>query len=138
VFLSLVQDFGKMRLKEPWVAVGTVLKAYTHRRSAQPPLKLPPLEIQFIVFLKGIGAETYECLKNLQEADNSKSNQLQNRTRRYLKELTSARVDYVDKSKKSKWAAGMQNIPLDYGDSMLGSENWVRYRPVLPTGWLVS
>ena len=29
----------------------------------------------------------------------------------------------------------MQNIPLVYGDSMLGSENWVRYRPMLQDGW---
>ena len=63
VFMSLIQDFGEKCLKEPWVAVGTVLKAYTHRRSAQLPLKLPPLETQFIVVLKGIGAETYKCLK---------------------------------------------------------------------------
>ena len=47
----------------------------------------------------------------------------------------SARVDYVDKKEKRKWAAGMQNIPLVYGDSMLGSENWVKYRPALEDGW---
>src|ERR1700737_3896984 len=41
VFLSLIQDFAEKCRKEPWVAVGTVLKLYTHRRSAQPPLKLP-------------------------------------------------------------------------------------------------
>ena len=29
----------------------------------------------------------------------------------------------------------MQNMPLVYGDSMLGSENWVRYRPMLQDGW---
>jgi hypothetical protein len=51
VFMSLIQDFVKKCLNEPWVAVGTVLKA----RSAQPPLELPP-ETQFIVVLKGIGA----------------------------------------------------------------------------------
>jgi len=45
----------------------------------------------------------------------------------YLKELASARVDYVDK-KQDTWTAGMQNIPLVYGDSMLGSEKWVKYR----------
>lgn len=29
----------------------------------------------------------------------------------------------------------MQNIPLVHGDSMLGSENWARYRPALQDGW---
>ena len=134
VFLSLVQDVGEKGLEEPWVAVGTQLTD-THGCSAQPPLKLPPLETQFIVVLKGIGAETYECLKlNLQEADDSRSNQVLKHTRRYLKELTSARVDYVDKNGKRK-RVGMQNIPLVYGNSMLGSENWARHRPMLEDGW---
>lgn len=133
VFLSLIQDFGQKCRNEPWVAVGAVLKTYTRPR---PPLEQPPLETQFIVILKGIGAATYECLKNnLQEPDNSASNQLQNRTRSYLKELTSARVDYVDKKGTRKRAAGMQNIPLVYGDSMLGSESWARHRPALRDGW---
>jgi len=136
VFLSVVQDFGKKRRKEPWVAVGTVLRAYTHPRRGQPPLGQPPLQTQFIVVLKGIGTDTYECLKNnLQEPDDTTSNQLQNSVRRYLKELRSAKVDYVDKTGKRKQAAGMQNIPLVYGESMLGSENWVRYRPALQDGW---
>ena len=136
VFMSLVQDFGKKRRKEPWVAMGSILRVYTHPRSAQPPLKRPPLKTQFIVVLKGIGADTYECLKsNPQEADDSTSNRLRERSRRYLKELMSARVDYVDKKEKRKRAAGMQNIPLVYGDSMLGSENWVKYRPALEDGW---
>jgi hypothetical protein len=138
VFMSLVQDFGDKCLKEPWVAVGTVLRAYTRPRTTQPPLKRPPLETQFIVVLKGIGTDTYECLKNnLQEPNNSTSNQLQDPVRRYLKELMSARVDYVDKRGR-KWAAGMQNIPLVYGDSMLGSDNWVRYRPALHASWLAE
>ena len=132
VFLTLIQDFGKKRRKESWVAVGAVLNRSTHPRSAQPPLKQPPLETQFIIVLKGIGAATYECLKN---NHNSASNQLQNRTRRYLKELTSARVDYVDKKGERKRVAGMQNLPLVYGDSMLGSENWARYRPALEDIW---
>lgn len=58
VFLSLVQDFGEKRLKEPWIAVGKVLKPYTRPRSAQPLLEQPPLETQFIVILKGIGTDT--------------------------------------------------------------------------------
>ena len=136
VFMSLIQDFGKKRLKEPWVAVGTVLRTYRHPRSAQPPLKRPPLKTQFIVILKGIDANTYECLKNnLQEPVDSTSNSLRERSRRYLKELASAKLDYVDKKEKRKWVAGMQNIPLVYGDSMLGSENWVKYRPALEDGW---
>ena len=136
VFMSLIQDFGKKRRKEPWVAVGSVLRVYTHPRSAQPPLKRPPLNTQFIVVLKGIGTDTYECLKNNpKEADDSTSNQIRERSRRYLKELTNPRVDYVDKKEKWKRAAGMQNIPLVYGDSMLGSENWALHRPVLEDGW---
>jgi hypothetical protein len=138
VFLSLVQDFGKKRLKEPWVAVGAVLRAYTHPRSTQPPLKQPPLETQFIIILKGIGVDTYECLKNnLQEPYNSTSNNLRDSVRRYLKELMRTRVDYVDMDKRGtrKGVAAMQNIPLVYGDSMLGSDNWMRLRPVLQDGW---
>lgn len=136
VFMSLVQDFGRKRLHEPWVAVGTVLKTYTHPRAAQPPLKRPQLNTQFIVILKGIGAETYKCLKNNpQEAPDSTSNILRERSRRYLKELTVARVDYVEKKGKRKRAVGMQNIPLVYGDSMLESGNWVRRRRSLEEGW---
>ena len=41
----------------------------------------------------------------------------------------------MDKKEKRKHAAGMQNIPLVYGDSMLGSENWLRRRPSLEDGW---
>ena len=130
VFLSLIQDFGKKRLKETWVTVGTILRMHRIPRTAHPSLALP-LDTQFIVVLKGIGADTYQCLKNdLEESDDSESNLLQSRTRRYLKELTSARVDYVDK-KQEKCIAGMQNIPLVYGDSMLGSKEWVKYRSEL-------
>jgi hypothetical protein len=135
VFLSLVQDFGKKRPKEPWVAVGKALKAYTRPRSVQPLLKQAPLDTQFIVILKGIGTDTYKCLENLNEPDDSPSNQIQDSVRRYLKELTSARVDYVDKKEKWKRAEGMQNIPLVYGDSMLGSANWEKYRPDLQRDW---
>ena len=136
VFMSLVQDFGKKRRKEPWVAVGSILRVYANPRSAQPPLKRPPLKTQFVVVLKAIGADTYKFLKrNPKEADDSTSNRIRERSTRYLKELMSSRVDYVDKKEKSKRAAGMQNIPLVYGDSMLGSENWVKYRPALRDGW---
>jgi hypothetical protein len=130
-----VQDFGKKRRNEPRVAVGSVLRAYTHPRGAQPLLKRPPLNTQFIVVLKGIGAETYKCLNNVKGPADSNSNTLRERSRRYLRELTSARVDYVDKKENRKRAAGMQNIPLVYGDSMLGSENWLRHPPSLEKGW---
>jgi len=130
VFLSLVQDFGKKRLKESWVAVGNVLKTYAHPRRA--PLGRPPLETQFIVVLKGIGVDTYKCL---QDRDSRTSNQVRNETRRYLRELTSGRVEYVDKNAKLKCRAAMQNIPLVYGDSMLGSEKWDTLRPLLQAGW---
>ena len=112
-----------------------VLKGYTHPRDAHLPL--PPRDTQFIVILKGIGAETYECLKNPKADNDLNPNQLQARTRRYLKELTSARVDYVDK-KQDKWTAAMQNVPLVYGDSMLGSEKWKECRPALQEGWHVE
>ena len=36
-------------------------------------------------------------------------------------------IDYVDK-KEDKWIAAMQNMPLVYGESMLGSEEWMEYR----------
>ena len=42
----------------------------------------------------------------------------------------------MDKNEKRKQAAGMQNIPLVYGDSMLGSANWVKCRPDLQGGKL--
>ena len=132
VFMSLVQDFGKKRRKEQWIAVGNVVRTYTRPRRVQLPLNNPPLETQFIVVVKGIGTETYECLKNdPQEGDDSRSNCLRERSRRYLKELTRTRVDYVDKNPKWKRAAGMQNLPLVYGDSMLGSLNWTEYRSAL-------
>ena len=96
------------------------------------PLDRPPLDTQFIVVLKGIGVDTYKCL---QDPDRTRSNQLRNTTRRYLRELTSGRVDYVAKNAKWKCAAAMQNIPLVYGDSMLGSEMWDTLRPLLQVGW---
>src|ERR1700737_2156994 len=132
VFLSLIQDFGKKRVKEPWVTVERVLKGYTHPRHAHPPL--PPRDTQFIVVLKGIGAETYECLKNPNADNDSNANRLQAHTRRNLKELTNARVDYVDKA-GGRHLVAMQNIPLVYGDSMLGSEKWKECRPRLQEGW---
>jgi hypothetical protein len=136
VFMSLVQDFGKKSLNEPRIAVGTTLRAYTHPRNGQPPLKRPLLKTQFTVVLKEIGADTCECLKyNLQDAEDSTSNRLQERSRMYLKELISASVDYADEKEKEKWAVVMQNIPLVYSDSMLGSENWVRYRSALADRW---
>ena len=132
VFMSLVQDFGKRLRKEQWIAVGNVLRTYTHPRRAQQSLNNAPLETQFIVVLKGIGTDTYECLKNNpQEGDDSPSNWLRERSRMYLKELTKTRVDYVDKNVKWKRTAGMQNLPLVYGDSVLGSANWTRYRSAL-------
>jgi hypothetical protein len=134
VFLSLIQDFGEKRLNETWITVGTTLKTHREPHLAQQPLKRPPLDTQFIVILKGIGTNTYQCLKDNLQADDSKSpNQFQNRTRTYLKELTSARLDYVDK-KQDKWTAAMQNIPLVYGDSMLGSDKWKECRPALQAG----
>jgi hypothetical protein len=132
VFLSSLQDFGKKCEEEHWVTVETVLKGHAHPRGAHPPL--PPRDTQFIVVLKGIGAETYECLKNATADNDSNPNQLQARTRRYLKELTSARVNYVNKEGGRK-LVGMQNIPLVYGDSMLGSEKWKECRPRLQEGW---
>jgi hypothetical protein len=55
----------------------------------------------------------------------------------YLQELRSAEVDYVDK-KGGRKLVGMQNIPLVYGDSTLGSANWDKYRPELQDGWLAE
>jgi hypothetical protein len=132
VFLSLVQDFGPKLVREQWVTVKRVLKGYTHPYPAHLPP--PPRDTQFIVVLKGIGSETYECLKNTKADNDSNQNQLQARTRRYLKELTCARVGYVGKAGGRK-LVGMQNIPLVYGDSMLGSEKWKLYRPGLHKGW---
>jgi len=101
--------------------VGAVLRKYRHPRGGQPPLERPPLKSQFIVVLKGIGVDTYQCLKG----------DHRERSRSYLTELTSATVDYVDKKDKMQAIVGMQNIPLVYGESMLGSEKWVQRRPSL-------
>jgi len=131
VFLSMVQDFGNKRRNEPWVAVGSVLRVYARPRRAQPALDHPPLENQFIVVLKGVGANTYKCLK---EPSDSPPNRLQNTTR-YLEELRSGKVDYVDKNGKWKRIAAMQNIPLVYGETMLGSANWDTNRPALQARW---
>jgi hypothetical protein len=128
VYMSLIQDFGKKRRNESWITVGSVLATYNRPHVAQPHLTRPPLKSQFIVVLKGIGTDTYQCLKgNLQE-----------RSRRYLKELTTAKVDYVDKRDKSQAVVGMQNIPLVYGESMLWSQKWVQRRPSLENGWNVE
>jgi hypothetical protein len=130
VFLSLIQDFGKKRVKEScqWVTVEKVLKGYTHPLGAHS--RLPPRDTQFIVVLKGIGPETYKCLLD-EDLDPKKSPV---RTRMYLKELTRTRVDYVDKT-GGRERVGMQNIPLVYGDYMLGSENWKESRPRLHERW---
>jgi hypothetical protein len=126
VFLSLIQDFGKKHRKELWVKVGKILRTHTHPRLSHPPPEPIPLGTQFFVVLKGIGANTYQCLKD--DLDDSESKELQSCTRMYLKELRSTKVDYVD-TKEPKCTAGKQNIPLNvYGDSELGSENWMKYR----------
>jgi hypothetical protein len=117
VFLSLIQDFGEKSRKEPWVSVGTILR--THRPS-------PELGTQFIIVLNGIGTDTYQCLKDGLK-DSSESKELQSRSRTYLKELRSARVDHVD-TKAPEYTAAKQNIPLVYGDCELGSKKWVQYR----------
>jgi hypothetical protein len=125
VFLSLIQDFSKKRLKDTWI---TVLRTYRKPHLAQPPLKRLTLDTQFIVILKGIGLNTYQCLKDDLQAHGSTSpNRLQRLTRTYLQELRSARVDYVDKSEE-KLITAMQSMPLVYGESMLGSEEWMKCR----------
>jgi hypothetical protein len=124
---------GKRLRREQWIYVGRVLNAYTLPGRAQPPLKRSPLDTQLIVILKEIGVDTYKCLENnAQEPEESMSNQLRNKTR-YLQELTSARVGYVDEQTNRKQVA-MQNIPLVYGNSMLDSENWIKCRPELRKG----
>lgn len=123
VFLSLILDFGTKCRKEPCVNVGKILRTHRH-----PRLSHPELGTQFIIVLKGIGANTYQCLKDDLNASESKEGQ--SCTRTYLKELRSARVDYVD-TKEPKCTAGMQNIPLVYGECELGSKNWVKYRSKL-------
>jgi hypothetical protein len=126
VFLSLIQDFGAKRRKEPWVNVGKILRTHRHPRPSYPP---PEPGTQFIIILKGIGTNTYQYLKD--NIDDSKSKlERQSRTRTYLKELGSARVDYVD-TNEPKCTAAKQNIPLVYGESELGSKNWVKYRAKL-------
>jgi hypothetical protein len=128
VYLSIIQDFGKKRLKDPWITVTTALRTYSKPRFAQPPLERPPLDTQFIAILQGVGPKTYQCLKDNLHADDLKSgNQFQGHTRMYLKELTSVKVDYVDQKDDNRIVA-MQNIPVVYGESMLGSEEWMKYR----------
>jgi hypothetical protein len=135
VFMSLVQDFGTKLRREPWVRVGEILQTPTRPRAAQPPLKRPPLSTQFIVVAKGIEADTYQCLKNPRANASPESDEIRGRTRNYLKELLRTKMDYVDPEDKSLLVAGMQNIPLVYGDSMMGSENWDNMRPSLESAW---
>jgi hypothetical protein len=129
VFLSLIQDFRQKLVRESWVTVETVLKGYTPPRGAQPPPS--KRDTQFIIILKGNGPETYECLKNPKEDKDSID--LQDRTNRCLKELRSARVDYVDEVGGLELIA-MQNIPLVYGEDKLWSEKWREYSPRLEEG----
>lgn len=138
VFMSLIQDFGKKRRNEEWVYVGGMLRTYTHPRQAQPPLKRPPLKTQFVVVLKEIGADTYECLKDEPSelrTTVARSRHLREKTRSYLKELMSSKVDYVDQKDRKMAAIAMQNMPLVYGESMLWSDKWIRRRPSLEDGW---
>src|ERR1700737_2781618 len=92
VFLSLIQDFGKKCRKDPWVSIGKILRMHTQSRLSHPPPERRPLDTQIFVVLKGIGVNTYQCLKD--DLDDSESKELQSRTRMYLKKLRSAEVDY--------------------------------------------
>ena len=65
----------------------------------------------------------------------TKSNNLRERIRSYLKELTSSKVDYVDQRDRSAAVVAMQNLPLVYGESMLSSHKWITCRPSLESGW---
>jgi len=118
VFMSLVQDFGKKFVKEEWVSVGGIRCVRQNRRRDSP-------KSQFFVILKGIGSETYKCLEDIAgETDDKRARR--DRTRSYLRELQRARVEYVEKvpDEPMSFVGGMQNLPLVYGEAMLGSQKW--------------
>ena len=90
-------------------------------RRAQPSHK-QPLETELTIILKGSGAiHTNVSRITLQFWARSNASEMY---RRYLNELICAKVEYVDEKTKRKVIAGKQNIPLIYGESMLGSDNW--------------
>jgi hypothetical protein len=120
VFMSLVQDFGKKLVNEEWVSVGGIRSVRQNLRCAPCPPKS-----QFFAILKGVGSETYKCLQDIAgERHDRKARRA--RTRDYLKELQQARVEYVKKDPGNPMAfiGGMQNLPLVYGEGMLGSQKW--------------
>ena len=120
VFMSLVQDFGKKLVKEEWVSVGGIRCVRQNRRRASDSPKS-----QFFAILKGIGSETYKCLEDIAGERDDKRVRL-DRTRAYLRELQRARVEYVEKvpDDPMSFVGGMQNLPLVYGEAMLGSQKW--------------
>jgi hypothetical protein len=95
VFLSLIQDFDKKCRKEAWVSVGAILRTHRYPRRCHPPREPIPLDRQVVVILKGASENTYEFLKNHQQAKDASES---SRTSTYLKMLRSAKVDYVDKT----------------------------------------
>ena len=138
VFVPVIQDFGSQRQNEAWVSLGETLTAYRRPHQAQPHLETrPPLRTQFIVVMKGIGTNTFQCLKDKPTSSgivHTGLNNPQERSRRYLRQLMSSKVDYMDKE-HSQARVAMQNIPLVYGESMLGSEMWADCREYLENAW---
>jgi hypothetical protein len=116
VFMSLVQDFSSKGAREKWVTVGGIRSAHDLRNTQSRPLRS-----QFFVILKGIGSETYKCLGAITGEDPKRVTMV----RQYLKELRRATIDYVEKDDDPlSYVGAMQNLPLVYGEEMLGSERW--------------
>lgn len=120
MFMSLLQDFGPMLDREERITIrGLRTSDYPNTRASRQN----DVETQLVVVLKGIGAETYRCLRDPEPPQESKKIQMMQLTRRYLQQLTTTRVNYVQENDEDE-KPRKQNIPIVYGPEWLGSERW--------------
>jgi hypothetical protein len=130
-FMSLLQDFGPKLDREEWVTIRGLRKSdYPNTRASKPN----NLEKQFIVVLKGIGTDTYQCLKDPESPQMPEKIIMMQQTRQYLQQLATTRVNYVQESNEDE-KPGKQNIPMVYGPQWLGSDQWQSQRHTLQQRW---
>ena len=133
MFMSLLQDFGPRLDREEWVTVrGLKTSDYPNTRAS----RRNDMETQLVVVLKGIGPETYRCLRDPEPQETERIRRMQ-QTRQYLQQLTMTRVNYVQENNEEE-KPGKQNIPMVYGPEWLGSDQWESQRDSLAQRWLAQ
>ena len=131
MFMSLLQDFGPKLDREEWVTVrGLRTSDYPNTRASRQNEE----ETQLVVVLKGIGTETYQCLRDPEPCQDPEEIQIMQQTRQYLQQLSTTRVNYVEENNEHE-RPGKQNIPMVYGPEWLGSEQWQSQRNLLQQRW---